>query len=228
MSGAAVQIVDDLRQFSDSEIIVIDDGSSHDHTQRLVGYLNGVNEFVLHANDLFDVIVFNRVFAFARGKYIAVMQDDDKYKGKDWVTRAVGHLDWDPKLAILGGRMRITLPKDGKARDEGAGVFQYVQAINASPMWIRREAFLELGGFDIDFAPMLWHEPAFCLKAWLSGYHVGWYKSGIRSCAIPTRQRRNVKEELTRDARKKNYELLMERYGDKLDGIRECVERMNQ
>ena len=78
LSGAAMRVIDDLRQFADAEIIVVDDGSSHDHTRLLVDYLDGVNEFVLHANDLYDVIVLNRAISFARGTYVALIQDDDR------------------------------------------------------------------------------------------------------------------------------------------------------
>ena len=227
MSVQALEIVKDLRKFEDSEIIVIDDGSTHNHTRALVDNMNGVNEFVVHANDLFDVIVFNRVFGFARGDYIAVLQDDDEYKGTDWVTKAIAILDRDKSIAILGGRARVTVNGSGEKKIERDGSFQYAQAINAAPMWIRKSTFLKLGGFSRDFAPMLWHEPDFCVRAWLAGYCVGWYKSGIHALAIATRNRRKNKETLECEARAKNFALLMDRYGDRLDGILEDVIQQN-
>jgi len=228
LSSATVKIVNDLRQFDNAEIIVIDDGSTHDHTQVIVNYLNGVNEFVVHANDLFDVIVFNRVFGFAQGEYIAVVQDDDEYKGSGWVDRAVEILDGDPNLSILGGRARITVSSNGSKKIEDDGDFCYAQAINAAPMWVVRSAFLDLGGFSQDFGPMLWHEPEFCIRSWLNGYHVGWYKSGTKGLAIRTRKRRSNKETLECEARAKNFKLLMEMYGTKLAAVQDLVSKQNR
>ena len=142
MSKQSKEIVNHLRQFRNTEIILLDDGSEHNHTKALLDHRGGVNEFVVHANDLFDVVMFNRVFGFARGEYIVVLQDDDAYKGREWVTRAMKILNEDPKIAILGGRNRITMSKNGKKIVEGDGEFKYAQMINAAPMWVRRDAFL--------------------------------------------------------------------------------------
>lgn len=226
LSGAAMRVIDDIRQFKDAEIIVIDDGSSHVHTKKLIDDLSGVNEFVIHANDLFDVIVLNRAFDFARGKYIVTIQDDDDYSNRLWIDRAVKILSGRPKLAILGGRDRVTvLPGTKPKKEPRDGIFQYAQVINASPMWVKKDVFLELGGFDNDFAPMLWHEGALCLKAWLSGYHVGWYDSMVKTCTVMTSGRRNIRSQLATASTKKNRLLLMEKFGGRLSEIHEIVKK---
>lgn len=227
MSDVAIRIVNDLRQFADAEIIVVDDGSSHEHTRKLVDHLGGVNEFVLHANDLFDVIVFNRAFSFARGRYIVVIQDDDDYKSKTWVTRAIDLLDKDPDLAILGGRDRVTVFKNGDVKSEKGGAFQYAQTINAAPLWVRKDLFLKLGGFAIDFAPALWHEADICIRAWLSGYRVGWYSSTVGICALAASARRKNKSVLVKESTRKNFKLLLKRHGNKLRAVHEMVKRRN-
>jgi len=227
MSGPTVRIVDELRKFSNSEIIVIDDGSEHGHTKAIVDHLTGVNEFVVHANDLFDVIVFNRTFEFARGKFIVVLQDDDKYTGTSWVTGAIDIFNGDPRMAVLGGRSRVVISADGKRASMGTGPFQYAQVVNAAPMWVRRDAFMKLGGFDNEFAPMLWHEGDLCLRAWQSGYHVGWYRSGVSICAVRARDRRKSKEELAASATKKNFEILMSKHGHSLDTVYKMVREEN-
>lgn len=224
-----MRVVGDLRKFEDAEIIVIDDGSSREHTSLLVRRLYGVNEFVLHANDLYDVVVLNRAIGFARGKYVAIIQDDDGYNDKAWVTRAVTFLNNRPRLAILGGRDRVTVSKGGKpVVGPRKGIFQYAQIINAAPMWVRRNTFLELGGFDMDFSPMLWHEGALCLKAWLSGYHVGWYESMVKTSTVKTSGRRNAGKYLRSAASKKNYRLLMEKFGDKLGDIERIMREIGK
>ncbi len=227
MSKQSKEIVNHLRQFRNTEIIVLDDGSEHNHTKALLDHMDGVNEFVVHANDLFDVVMFNRVFGFARGEYIVVLQDDDVYKGREWVTRALKILNEDPKIAILGGRNRITMSRDGKIIVEGDGKFRYAQIINAAPMWVRRDAFLELGGFDNDFAPNFWHEPELCIRAWLNGYRVGWYRSGADICAVRTGKRRVEKQILGREARARNRLLLLEKLGGKLEDVQKMVDACN-
>ncbi|MFH1738306.1 MAG: glycosyltransferase family A protein, partial [bacterium] len=138
MSAQTCSIVNDLRQFGDAEIIVIDDGSEHGHTKTVVDHLSGVNEFVLHFNDLFDVIVFNRAFGFAQGEYIVVLQDDDYYKGTTWIEKAVEWFDRDRSLAALGGRYDVHVSQSGEHEFSGQGDPRYAQAVNAAPMWFRR------------------------------------------------------------------------------------------
>lgn len=228
MSEQTKRIVDHLRKFSGNEIIVLDDGSSHDHTKALLDHMNGVNEFIVHANDLFDVVMLNRVFGFARGKYIVALQDDDIHKGREWVTEALRILNGDPKIAVLGGRHLISVSGNGGVSVEGMGPFRYAQAVNTAPMWVRKDAFLELGGFDNNFVPMMWHESDLCIRAWLNGYRVGWYSSGVDSCGVPTPKRRAGKAIFEAEARRKNRALLMEKHGAVLDDVQKMVEACNK
>lgn len=78
-----------LRQYKDAEIIVIDDGSKQEHTQRLAAALTGANEFLLRANDLFENVTYDKAIRLANGRYIALMQDDDDFDGIGWVERAI-------------------------------------------------------------------------------------------------------------------------------------------
>ncbi len=227
MSKQSKGIVDHLRQFANTEIIVLDDGSEHDHTRALLDHMNGVNEFVIHANDLFDVIMFNRVFGFARGEHIVVLQDDDVHKGQGWVVEAMKILTRDPKIAILGGRHAVTMFKGGGKKVDGKGTFRYAQSVNAAPMWVRKSAFLELGGFDNDFAPNFWHEPELCIRAWLNGWRVGFYSSGVGIGAVRTHKRRANKESIEIEARGKNHLLLMEKFGDKFEEVQKMVDACN-
>lgn len=227
LSDMAIQIVNDLRWMKSAEIIAMDDGSEHDHTKRLLDHLVGVNEFVIHPNDLCDVIVFNRVISFARGEYVVVIQDDDEYKGKEWVQRAIAIMEKDPKIAILGGRSRLRVSKGGEKSVERRGAFQYAQVVNAAPLWLRRSAFLELGGFDLDFAPYSWHEGALCMEAWLNGYHVGWYESRVGICALSTPERRKLSFPMRKQAEWRSLDLFFGKYDDRLDEVQKLVDRAN-
>ena len=67
-----------LREYKNAEIIVIDDGSKLEHTQRLAQALTGANEWLVRTNDLFENITYDRVLRLARGRYVALMQDGSR------------------------------------------------------------------------------------------------------------------------------------------------------
>ena len=52
-------ILPKLRQYPGLEIIVIDDGSDLEHTQRLAAALTGANEFLIRSNDLYENITYD-------------------------------------------------------------------------------------------------------------------------------------------------------------------------
>ncbi len=149
-----------------------------------------------------------------------LQDDDIPPKDGQWIRNALRLLDGLPTLLILGGRSGLELfapdPVDAHHKPEYKrtgdiagcpGVnkyrmhdhpifsaydmpFMFVMAINRAPMFIRRHAFLELGGIDPTFAPFQCDDIDTCLKAWLHGYQVGLYaapflrdvgKGGMRS-----------------------------------------------
>ena len=77
-----------LRQFKDIEIIVIDDGSSEEHTRRLARALTGANEFLVRANDLYENRTYDKAIRFSNGQFIALLQDDDDFDERlSWYAR---------------------------------------------------------------------------------------------------------------------------------------------
>lgn len=227
MSEHAIGVVNSVRGLAFSEIIVMDDGSDHKHTQRILDNLTEVDEYLIYSNDLGDVLLFNHAIRFALGEYVVILQDDDEHIGLDWINLALQAFDKDPKLAILGGRVRLCVFEDGQRVIGRDGPFQYAQVVNAAPFWIRKSAFLDLGGFDFDFAPYAWHEGELCMRAWLSGYHVGWYRSGVNICAVDTPERRGISFSIRTDARHRNLGIFLEKYGDRLGHVQEMAKAMN-
>ncbi|MEQ9358328.1 glycosyltransferase [Coleofasciculus chthonoplastes] len=53
------QIIESLRLTTAEEIIVIDDGSIDNSYKEWLKYLNRLNEFLLHCNDLFEVRTYD-------------------------------------------------------------------------------------------------------------------------------------------------------------------------
>lgn len=181
-------IVRKLRQQPQAEIIVIDDGSAPLHTRRLTRLLTGANEYLLRCNDLYEVITYDRACRMARGRYVALLQDDDDFNGTGWVDEAVKLFSQHEKMVILGGNLSLGLVFDkekrcayGKRFDARAP-FDFVPTVNRAPMLLNRELYLDvLGGTDKRFAPFQYDDYEVCARAWLSGLKVGLYNANFFS-----------------------------------------------
>ena len=63
--------------------------------------------------------------------------------------------------------------------------FMFSMVVNRAPTFLRREAFLELGGINQEYAPFQCDDVDACVRAWLAGYQVGLYDSPfIRNVGI--------------------------------------------
>lgn len=217
-----------LRQYEDAEIIVIDDGSKKEHTQRLAEALTGANEFLLRANDLFENVTYDKAIRLANGRYIALMQDDDDFDGIEWVEKAVELFEQHPKMAILGGLggLDIAFEADKQWAHGGAsqteGDFCFVTAVNRAPMWINRELFMQhLHHLDFRFAPFQFDDYELCARTWLTGLQVGWYDAKFRSLTAGGMRLWN--NAFTQEQSERNGKLLYELYADKQEEIRRLV-----
>lgn len=226
------QIVDLLRKCPDSEIIVMDDGSTPEHTKRIAAHLTGANEFMLRANDLYENVMYDRAIRMANARYVALLQDDDIFDNMDWAEEALRLFAEHPQMAILGGMdgLHIVFP-EGRIRGEsitaGTTEFRFVEAVNRAPMWIDRELFLkELKHIDFSLAPYQYDDYELCMRAWLCGLQVGWYKAGGRSLSVGGMRLWNNK--VTAHLCVVNGKNLNGRYADKIEGIRKMVEEANK
>ena len=108
-----------------------------------------------------------------------------------WVDDAVFYFEKYPELAILGGRDCLDFAIDKqKGRFDILDYdlptkdidFCFVPHVNRAPMWLNRSLFLEkLKHIDFDFAPFQFDDVELCLRTWLNGCQVGWYKTGFSS-----------------------------------------------
>lgn len=134
-------ILPKLRQYPGLEIIVIDDGSDLEHTQRLAAALTGANEFLIRSNDLYENITYDKSIRFANGRYIALLQDDDDFDGTAWIERAVDLFRQHPRMVILGGKNGLDIAfEDADRYAHGGpsmqqGDFSFVTSVNRAPMW---------------------------------------------------------------------------------------------
>lgn len=229
-------IVKKLRQWPGAEIIVIDDGSDLGHIRALARCLQGANEFVIRANDLYENVMYDKAIRFSNGKYIALLQDDDDFDTLDWVRQALAYFGRYPRLAILGGNNGHDFAID-EARQFGMGVpyehpsataFQFVHTVDRAPMWLNRALFDEhLGHIDFSFAPFQFDDCELCLRAWLNGLQVGWYPSGFKSLTAGGMRIWNTS--FTGTQCRRNAALLYKLYRDKKEAIdKRVAEARNQ
>ena len=222
-------ILPKLRQYEDAEIIVIDDGSSMDHTERLAKALTGANEFLLRANDLFENVTYDKTIRLANGKYIALMQDDDDFEDTAWVENAVSLFQRHPKMVILGGKDGLDIAFEEESgwahggRSMTKGDFTFVTSVNRAPMWIHRELFTQhLHHIDFRFAPFQFDDYELCARAWLNGLQVGWYDAGFHSLTAGGMRLWN--NDFTKEQSERNGRLLYQLYADKQEELRKKVE----
>ena len=218
-----------LRQYADAEIIVIDDGSDKEHTERLVAALTGANEFLLRANDLFENVTYDKAIRLANGKYIALMQDDDDFDGTNWVERAVRLFEEHPQMAILGGKdgLEIAFEEDRQwahgGPSQAEGDFCYVTSVNRAPMWINKTLYEQhLHHIDFRFAPFQFDDYELCARTWLSGLQVGWYNAGFRSLTAGGMRLWNTA--FTNEQAERNGKLLYQLLAGKKEQLRTLVE----
>lgn len=227
-------ILPKLRQFKDADIIVIDDGSSMEHTKRLTEALTGANEFMLRANDLFENVTYDKAIRLANGKYLALMQDDDDFEDVSWVTEAVALFERHPKMVILGGKWALNVkfhPEQekgcGTKREMSDAKFRFVDAVNRAPMWIRKDLYEQhLHHIDFRFAPFQYDDDEICLRSWQLGLQVGWYDAKFQSLTAGGMRLWN--SEFTKEQMERNGKLLYQLYADKMNNIAIQVEKSNQ
>lgn len=228
------RIVRKLREYPDAEIIVIDDGSSFAHTRALVKFLDGGNEFLVRANDLYENVMYDKTIRFANGRYVVLMQDDDEITSLDWVDQGLRYFERYPDMAILGGLDGLNFVIDEENRwgyvdqypDKAKGGFRFVHSVNRAPMLLDRDLFLKhLGHIDFSFAPFQCDDCELCLRAWLSGLKVGWYDAGFESMLAGGMRIWN--KGLIGVQEIKNRGKLYEMYKDRVNEISALVEKAN-
>jgi len=255
-SKSVSEVVLQLRRFKDGEIIVLDDGSELSHTRILSRLLTGANEFLIHLNDLYEIISYDRAISFSRGKYVALLQDDDGFEDLKWIQDAITLFEQHPKLAILGAKNGISLlPPDltqdgvpGPWEYEGdmfkqsnvcKGVhvatvgrdqcFQFVQYVNRAPMLLNKSHFESvLHHIDQSYAPFIWDDAELCLRAWLSGLEVGWYPVTVQTGWYGEGGARIWNNKLTERQNIVNGKKLYEKYGHEFERIEQLVDKSNR
>lgn len=176
------QIIDGIRRLGDHELIVCEDGSLDGSHEKWMSHLDRPNDFLIHSNDLHEIRILDRAIRFARSDIVCLVQDDDVIpRESEWLLDILQQFTVNPQLAIVGGFMGFDSFDPDPARAKriwGSTKFRYVNHVNIGPYFIRRRCYEALGGWEHSFSrvgePGIGFDNELCLRAWMSGYQVGY------------------------------------------------------
>ena len=137
----------------------------------------------------------NRGVELCRGHFVALLNNDVEVLHPDWLTEMVSRV-MQPKVAIVGARLwypdgtiqhgGVIVGAGGIASHAHAGLrrgepgyfarahlAQDVSAVTTACALIRREAYLQVGGFDENLA-VTFNDVDFCLRLRVAGYRIVW------------------------------------------------------
>lgn len=209
------------------EVIIIDNESCEPATLEFLNELKADSRVSIHrVPGPFNYSKLNNVgVAQARGSVIALMNNDLEVINSDWLTEmlshavrpgvgAVGARLWYPDGTLQHGGVIVGFGGvaghiHGGTREDG-GYFsrqhltQNFSAVTAACMLVRKEAYLEVNGFDETNLAVTFNDVDFCLRLGRAGYRTVWtphaefvhHESASRGIEdTSTKQRRFLAEE---------------------------------
>ena len=164
--------------YTDWQLIMCEDGSKDNTYEVAHKYVESDPErFILIKNEQNMGLNFtlNRCLELAKGEYVARMDGDD-ISLPDRLQMEVDFLDSHPEYAIVSGSM-IQFDDDGEIgvikNIEKPQIIDFVYHapfFNHAPCMIRREAFLEVGGYTVDKRLLRYEDCNLWYKLYAKGY----------------------------------------------------------
>jgi GT2 family glycosyltransferase/glycosyltransferase involved in cell wall biosynthesis len=170
------------------ELLIIDNQSS-DETGQLLTRIKGAR-IVRNDDNLGFVKAVNQGAKLASGKYLLLLNNDAMI-GKACLSAAVATLEDDDSIGAVGGRIDLLdgslqeagsiIWNDGACLGYGRGdnpaapayLFQRdVDYCSGACLLLRTGLFLDMGGFDEDYAPAYYEESDYCLRLHERGLRV--------------------------------------------------------
>ena len=179
------------------ELIVLDNESHDSEALEFLAELkkrDGVR--VERIDDAFNYSrLNNRGVELSRGSFVALLNNDVEVLHADWLTEMVSRA-MQPKVAMVGARLRypngtiqhggVILGAGGIAGHAHAGLrrgepgyfarahlAQDVSAVTTACALVKRDVYLQVGGFDENLA-VTFNDVDFCLRLREAGYRILW------------------------------------------------------
>jgi GT2 family glycosyltransferase len=180
--------------------VVADNGSNDGSLDYVRQSFPGVDVFDLGGN-LGFAAGYNAAIALVDSPWLVLLNNDATLQ-PDWIEQLLCWAKNRPQAAILGGKLLFgpagsgergrvqsagaSFTDAGTAFEMGWGVEdrgqfddpRMVGAIPGAAMLVRREVFLQLGGFDASYGAYL-EDVDLCWRAWLMGYEVHYVPSAV-------------------------------------------------
>ena len=167
--------------YKNFEIIVVDNKSEDGSVEFL--HSNYPHVKIIELNKNYGFAIPNNIAAkTAKGKYLVFLNNDTSVTC-DWLSELILTMESDKTIAI--GQSLLKKPsgqiessgdfidKNGIAysKTEDIHMVTNILSARAASMIIRRDTFLDLGGFDENYF-VSFEDVEICWKAWLWGYNV--------------------------------------------------------
>jgi GT2 family glycosyltransferase len=169
------------------ELILVDNAST-DGTAELLRQVRHPRRIITNPRNLGYTLACNQGAAAARGKYIALLNNDTEPRPgwlesllavveSDWLVGAVGskllypsgELQEAGALILPDGANRCVGNRDDPDKPE-YNRFCEVDYCSGASLLVRRDLWLEIGGFDPRYAPAYYEDPDLCFALREHGY----------------------------------------------------------
>lgn len=162
------------------EILILDDGST-DETERLLSKVDNISARRNVANMGFIRSV-NEGFNHAQGEFVVLLNNDTRFL-KGSLNKALNFFEIEKNCGLMGGRIALAcgglqeaggmIYRNGKTNgylrhhsvdDPRSLSTRDVDYCSGVFMIIRRDTFLELGGFDERYKPAYYEDTDLCMR----------------------------------------------------------------
>ena len=165
-----------------AEVIVVDNASS-DGTAEVVGSLGPQVQVMANRDNVGFGRACNQGFKAGRGQFVFLLNPDAQLDGVDALARLKQALDAHPRWGMAGTRLldehgnieslgETTYPDQDRARCDFSHLPGSLAWISGASMFIRRQAFEGVEGFDPGFF-LTSEETDLCLRVRQQGWEIG-------------------------------------------------------
>jgi GT2 family glycosyltransferase len=183
--------IEEKTNYRDYEILIVDNDSQKENT---LEYLKNSQHRVIKCDEPFNFSLLNNLAAQgADGDYLLLLNNDTEVISSEWLSAMIEHAQ-RPEVGAVGAKL---LFPDGRIQHAGivlgvggvashahrnvdgfsgtgylnyANVIRNYNAVTGACLMVRRDLFLEVGGFDEQLLPVSFNDVDLCLRLRQKGY----------------------------------------------------------